>query len=302
MTSLWFEITAATPPGLVETVAALMREAAPGGVSIEEPFDALGPEQGYRVRAGEPVAIRAYVPSSELGAVLTQRLRDALAAFDEVELTARPINQEDWSVSWREFFGPVEAGRVAIVPTWVDYEASPEQVIVRIDPGQAFGTGHHETTRLCLGALSELVVPGASVLDVGTGSGVLAIAAIGLGAAEVDAYEIDPIAAEVARANCDANGAAGRAAVHDGALEHPARRYDLAVANISARADLALADTLAAAVAPGGLLILSGFLAEDRADVQGAYEARGFGLADAREEHEWVLLVLHAPSDGGAGA
>ena len=142
--------------------------------------------------------------------MLTQRLREELAGYPEVELTARPLYEQDWAVSWRQFFGPVEAGRIAIVPSWVDYEAGPDQLIVRLDPGQAFGTGHHETTRLCLAALDAAVQPGAHVLDIGAGSGILSIAAVKLGAERVDAFEIDPIAADVARANCDANGASER--------------------------------------------------------------------------------------------
>ena len=167
MAGLWYEITAQTPPALVEAVSAIMREAAPGGLAVEEPVDLLGPEEGFALREGEPVALRVYLPASELGAVLTQRLRDALADFAEVELTARPLYEQDWAVSWREFFGPVEAGRIAIVPSWVEYEAAPDQLIVRLDPGQAFGTGHHETTRLCLAALDETVQAGAHVLDIG---------------------------------------------------------------------------------------------------------------------------------------
>ncbi|MEO6045082.1 MAG: 50S ribosomal protein L11 methyltransferase, partial [Tepidiformaceae bacterium] len=203
--ALWFEITAQTPPALVEEVSELMRGVSPGGITVEEPVDILGPELGFKVRGGEPILIRAYLPSSELGAVLTEDLRRAMEAYPAVQLTAKPIYGQDWAVSWREFFGVVDTGdRIVIVPTWIEHEVQPGQIAIRLDPGQAFGTGHHETTRLCLSAMDELVRPGMAVLDVGTGSGVLAIAAILLGAATVEAIDIDPIAAEVARKNCDA--------------------------------------------------------------------------------------------------
>ncbi len=297
MTGLWYEITAQVPPALVEAVAAIMREAAPGGLALEEPVDLLGPEEGYAVRAGEAVALRAWLPASELGAVLTQRLREALDAFPEVELTARPRYEQDWAVSWREFFGPVVAGRIAIVPSWIEYEPAPRQLIVRLDPGQAFGTGHHETTRLCLTALDEAVRPGARVLDVGAGSGILAIAAVKLGAAQVDAFEIDPIAADVARANCVANGADERVTVHGAfpteGIEGVAP-VDLAVANVSARTDIALAGALAASLRPAGRLILSGFLTSDREEALAAFEPYGLALAGEREEHGWALLELVA--------
>ena len=295
MTGLWYEITAETPPPLVEAVSDILRGAAPGGVSVEEPVDLLGPEEGFAVRAGEPVALRVYLPASELGAVLTQRLREELGDFPEVELTARPLYEQDWSVSWREFFGPVEAGRIAIVPSWVEYEAAAEQIIVRLDPGQAFGTGHHETTRLCLAALDEAVRPGMHVLDVGAGSGILSIAAVRLGAGRVDAFEIDPIAADVARANCAANGAEERVTVHGGFPGEGVPAADLAIANVSARADIELAPALAASLKPSGRLIASGFLASDRDDVVAAFAAHGLAPTGEREEHEWTLLELAAP-------
>ena len=294
MAGLWYEITAQTPPALVEAVSAIMREAAPGGLAVEEPVDLLGPEEGFAVREGEPVALRVYLPASELGAVLTQRLRDALADFAEVELTARPLYEQDWAVSWREFFGPVEAGRIAIVPSWVEYEPAPDQLIVRLDPGQAFGTGHHETTRLCLAALDRTVQAGAHVLDIGSGSGILSIAAVKLGAARVDAFEIDPIAADVARANCEANGASERVTVHGGFPAEDVLPADLAVVNVSARADIELAGALAGALKPSGRLIASGFLTSDRDDVLAAFTEHGLKLTGEREEHEWALLELAA--------
>ena len=290
MTGLWYEITAETPPPLVEAVAAVMRETAPGGLTVEEPVDLLGPEEGFAVRPDEPVALRVYLPASELGAVLTQRLREELAGYPEVELTARPLYEQDWSVSWREFFGPVEAGRIAIVPSWVEYEAAPGQLIVRLDPGQAFGTGHHETTRLCLAALDETVRPGLQMLDVGAGSGILSIAAAKLGAVHVDAFEIDPIAADVARANCEANGVTERVAVHGGFPGEGIPAADLAVANVSARADIELAGALAAALKPSGRLVASGFLTGDRDEVADAFSQHGLSLTAEREERDWALL------------
>ena len=294
MTGLWFEITARVSPDDVEAVSAVMRGVAPGGVTIEDPIDILGPEMGFRVRPGEPRLVRAYLPASELGAVLTENLRRAMEAFPAVELVAKPIYEQDWAVSWREFFGVVETGgRLVIVPTWIDHEAKPGHLPIRLDPGQAFGTGHHETTRLCLAALERLVEPGLEVLDVGTGSGVLAIAAVKLGAAHVDALDIDPIAAEVARANCDANDVGPRVSIAAGTLtpDHPGR-YDLVVANISTPANTALAPAFAAVARAGGLLVLSGILDTDADAVTAAMAAAGFERYAAHAERDWCLLEL----------
>ena len=289
---LWYEISAQTPPGDVEAVSELMRAVSPGGVVIEEPIDILGPEKGFHVRGGDPVLVRAYLPASELGAVLTDDLRHSIAAFPGVELTARPIYEEDWAVSWREFFGVVDSGaRCIVVPTWIEHEPRPGQLAIRLDPGQAFGTGHHETTRLCLLALDEAVRPGTRVLDVGTGSGVLAIAAMKLGAQAVTAIDIDPIAAEVARANCAANGIGSEVSVTAGTLT-PAHggRYPLAVSNISTDANIALGPAFAQVVEPGGRLILSGILSPDGGRVQSAMAGRGFRLKAMRHERDWCLL------------
>ena len=292
MTGLWFEITAQVPVIDVEAVSDLMRGVSPGGITVEEPIDILGPEMGFRVRGGEPVLVRAYLPSSELGAVLTEDLRRAMEAFPSVELTAKPIYEQDWAVSWREFFGVVETGgRAVIVPTWIDHEVQPGQVAIRLDPGQAFGTGHHETTRLCLLALDELVKPGMAVLDVGTGSGVLAIAAVKLGAASVDAFDIDPIAADVARANCRDNGVADRVAISAGRLPTDHRgSYDLVVANISTDANIGMAPQFGQVVRQGGRLVLSGILSPDAERVSGAMAAHGLAFQRMGEERDWCLL------------
>lgn len=296
MTGLWFEITAQVPPAEVEAVSELMRAVSPGGITVEEPVDILGPEMGFRVRGDEPVLVRAYLPSSELGAVLTDDLRHSMEAFPAVELIARPIYEQDWAVSWREFFGVVDnGGRVVIVPTWIDHEPRASQVVVRLDPGQAFGTGHHETTRLCLLALDDLVRPGDTVLDVGTGSGVLAIAAVKLGAASVAAIDIDPIAADVARANCEANGVRERVTVSAGPLDPGQQpRFDLVLANISTDANIGLAGSFAKVVAIGGRLVLSGILSPDAARVREAMGARGFELSAMRHERDWCLLEFRA--------
>jgi ribosomal protein L11 methyltransferase len=236
--------------------------------------------------------VRAYLPSSELGAVLTDDLRRALEAYPAVELAARPFYEEDWSVSWREFFGVVDTGKVVIVPSWIEHEVAPGQVAILLDPGQAFGTGHHETTRLCLQALADLVTPGMQVLDVGTGSGVLAIAAVKLGAAHVDAVDIDPIAVEVAAANCFANGVAEHVSLSAGRLESTGRNYDLVVANISTDANIAMAAAFASVLRVGGHLVLSGILSQDAERVIAATEAAGFSHQELREERDWALFHL----------
>lgn len=297
MTGLWFELTAAAPAHLTEAVAAVFSRHIPAGVSIEEPIEPLGPERGFRYLDGAPVLVRAYVPSSELGAVVVSRLRDEFARFADVELRARPLYERDWQTSWRDFFGIVRTGGgVIVVPTWVEHEPAPDEVVVRLDPGQAFGTGHHETTRLCLAALAQAVRPGVRVLDVGTGSGILAIAAAKLGAARVEALDIDPVAVEVARANVRANGVADRVHVVAGSLEAPlAEAVEVVVANINTESDVALAPAFAESLVPGGRAVVSGFLAPDVPVVREALVAAGLTVEAVRHEGEWALLEARRP-------
>ncbi len=297
---LWFEITAHVPPPLVDVVAAIMRDVSPGGVSIEEPVDILGPEKGFRVRESELVLVRAYLPSSELGAVLTDDLRRAMEAYPEVELIAKPLYEQDWAVSWRDFFGIVDnGGRILVVPSWIEHDAKPDQLVISIDPGQAFGTGHHETTRLCLAALEARVKPGDRILDVGTGSGILSIAAVLLGCASVYAFDIDPVAVEVAHANFAINGMPAGAAVGVEPLitavtgrldERHDAQYDLVISNISTDANTGLAPHFGRVVRGGGTLILSGILSIDGPRVQDAVNARGFTSTAMHEERDWCLL------------
>lgn len=291
---LWYEITAQVPPEQVEAVSDLMRAVSPGGITVEEPIDIFGPEMGFRVRGGEPVLVKAYLPASELGAVLTDDLRHSMQAFPAVELMARPIYEEDWSVSWREFFGVVDSGgRVVIIPSWIEHEVEHGQIAVRLDPGQAFGTGHHETTRLCLASLDGLARPDITMLDVGTGSGVLSIAAVKLGVPRVVAIDIDPIAAEIARRNCDENGIGAEVSVSAGTLTptHPGR-YELVVSNISTDANIGLAPAFGLVVKPGGVLLLSGILSQDARRVTAAMAVHGFELRALRHERDWCLLEL----------
>lgn len=290
MTNLWYEITASVPPAETEAVAHVMRGVAPGGVTIEEPIDILGPEMGFSVRAGEPNLVRAWLPASELGAILVSNLREAMQHWPQVELTAKPIYEEDWAVNWREFFGVVETGgRLIVVPTWIEHQPAPGQLVIHLDPGRAFGTGHHETTRLCLAALERHVTAGASVLDVGTGSGILSIGAKLLGAGQVDAIDIDPTAAEVAAENARANAVdvnIGSGTLEPGTLT---RTYDIVVANISAAANTALAPVFAEAAHTGAVLILSGLLEENVGDVATGL-APWFDRTNLLVDREWALV------------
>jgi ribosomal protein L11 methyltransferase len=204
------------------------------------------------------------------------------------------VPDADWGEAWKKGLDAFSVGRVWVRPTWIRRAPPPGAVEVVLDPGMAFGTGTHPTTSLCLGALSDLLDarPGASVLDVGTGSGLLAIAAKKLGAGRVAGNDNDPIAVRVARENAEANGVA--LTLTEAPLAEIEGRFDLVVANILANTLVELAPALAAKLSPGGVVLLSGILTPQEDEVRAAYVAQGlvpFPGGDVRQG-EWSLLVL----------
>ena len=205
---------------------------------------------------------------------------------------------EDWGEGWKKDFKALDVGRVRVRPSWIDAPPPPGSVEVVLDPGMAFGTGTHPTTSLCLAALSDLLAarPGVTVLDVGTGSGLLAIAAHKLGARRVAASDNDPVAVEVARENATRNGAALE--LTGAAVDEIAGTFDVVVANILANVLVELAPALAARVAPGGVLLLSGILGPQEEEVRRAHVEAGLQpLGDGdRRDGEWSLLALRRPA------
>jgi ribosomal protein L11 methyltransferase len=208
------------------------------------------------------------------------------------------VPDEDWGEGWKKDFRPLDVGRVRVRPSWIEEPPPAGAVEVVIDPGMAFGTGSHPTTSLCLAALSDLLPTrrGAAVLDVGTGSGLLAIAARKLGAGRVAANDEDPVAVQVARENAERNGAALELTVDP--LDRIPGTFDVVVANILANVLVALAPDLAAKVAPGGVLLLSGILGPQEDEVRRAHLAQGLVpvAGGDRRDGEWSLLALRRPA------
>ena len=296
----WLELSVLADSEAVESVAEVFSRLVHGGVAIEEDITAFSDREGYVVNVDKPVIIRGYLPvDGDCGCAVT-RVREALGWLGMMrpvgELSIRTVHEEDWANAWKEHFQVHRVGRrVVIVPSWRQHEPLPDDVVITLDPGMAFGTGLHPTTRLCLALLEDLVRPGDNVLDLGAGSGILAIAAARLGAASVTALDTDSVAVEVARANVAANGVQDVVTVGLGSLGSKPRPdapvYNLVAANIIARVLCDLAAPLSLALAPGGLLIASGIIREREDEVAAAFSAAGLTLRERHTEGDWVAVV-----------
>ena len=213
-------------------------------------------------------------------------------------LRQRVVKEQDWESAWKEHFHPLRVGlRLVICPTWREHAPAESDVVIMLDPGMAFGTGHHPTTRTCLETLERLVRPGDRLLDVGCGSGILSIAAVKLGALCAIGLEIDPTAAKAAQENVRTNGQQSSVQIATGTLPSPLapdQGFDLVVANISGRVVTDLAHHLVGVMASGGRLIASGII-DDRSDeVVAALERSGAGIDQRLIDGDWVTLLASA--------
>lgn len=275
-----WSLTLETDLARAEQEAAELFDLGASGVELR---DGEGPPMpGARVPPPGRALLVAWFPGAPGAAEAARRLGGELAE----------VPDEDWSEGWKRDFRPLDIGRVRVRPSWIDEPPPPGSVEVVLDPGMAFGTGTHPTTALCLAALSDLLGarPGATVLDVGTGSGLLAIAARKLGAARVVGNDDDPVAVEVARENARAN--AVEVELVGEPLERIAGAFDVVVANILANTLVELAPRIAAKLAPGGVVLLSGILAPQAGDVRAAYVALGLEPLPEAGAGEWILLRL----------
>jgi ribosomal protein L11 methyltransferase len=236
--------------------------------------------------------LRTYVPANDVDARL--RLEIGLwqlsLTTDLPDASVRQLSEANWAEAWKAHYEPLRVGeRMVISPSWREPESRDGDIVVRIDPGMAFGTGLHATTQLCLAALERLVRPGVSVLDVGTGSGVLAIGADLLGARRVVAVDIAPHAVETARQNAAANGATIEAATGQ-VSGLPPERFDVVVANLLAVTVIEEARQLAERVLPHATLVVSGVLADQADEVCGALAEAGLRRHRIDASGDWVAI------------
>ena len=299
----WLELSVSAPPEFVEPLSHIFYRYGHGGVALEQQ-GGFNPDEGETPSDTAWVTLKTYLPINESTEERRGRIDVGVRLVAHVgpvsELTARTVDEDEWQNSWKEHFHALRVGRRLVVkPSWRDYEPQADDVIVELDPGMAFGTGHHPTTRTCLEQLERVVTPGASVLDFGCGSGILSIAASKLGASSVLGIELDSPAVRVAKRNVRDNGAQHNVRVVEGTLPHPEARaaaFDVAVANISAKVVSESARELARVVRPGGVVIASGIIVGNKGVVERAMSAVGASLRETVTDGDWVTLVYGAPS------
>ena len=325
----WLELSVQVDQEAVEAVSELFATVGyNGGVAIEQPFIGSpdGPE--YRIDPDVPVIVRTYVPVDEHAEQARARLEQGLWALGMLRqvgpLQERMLAEEDWANAWKAYYPIRRVGaRWVIVPSWLAYKPRPQDLVLYLDPGMAFGTGLHPTTQLCLRLLEAYGRAGQHALDLGCGSGILAIALARLGAEAVLAVDNDPIAVAATRENVARNGvrnvqvvegslgsgaglphwlgsdwgATQRAATpsRGGVALQPVQAFDLIVANILADVHVLLAPDLARALRPGGVLLTSGIIAGRAADVGRAFATAGLIPKERLEEDDWVALAHRAP-------
>ena len=299
---LWVELSVDTPAEFVEPLTQVFTEHGEGGVAIDLPAG-HNPDEGESPPVPDRVTVKTYVPHDSRLEERYNRIDVAVRLVAHVgnisALNVRVIEEEEWEKAWKEHFHVLQVGgRTVIVPTWRTYAPKDTDVVITLDPGMAFGTGHHPTTRMCLELLEEYVTPGIKVLDLGCGSGILSIAAAKLGAANAFGLEIDPIAATAAERNVRENGVEGVVTTEEATLPHPkviAGTYDLIIANISSKVIIDLAEYIVGAVISGGTIILSGILEEQRAGVVDRLSELGVMVKDSMTDTDWVALVATTP-------
>lgn len=310
----WAEVSVDTSHEATELVSEILQELGAAGVVIEDP--ALLNEY---IRSGlwdytdlkeseetEVVRVKAYWALDEELEGKLQRLAARLDGMTAHGIDTgagavswKAVADEDWAETWKEFFHTEKIGaRTVIKPTWEEYEAGAGEIVAELDPGAAFGTGQHATTALCIRALEELVRPGMTVFDVGTGSGVLAIVAVKLGAKRVEAVDFDPVAVRVARENVRQNDVEDivRTGQSD-LLKSVEGRADLIIANIIADIIVRLFGEVEAHLAPDGTMLLAGIIEDRLQDVVEAAALHGFAVEKIEQEKGWAAVIVKG---GGA--
>ena len=306
----WSEIAIHTTNEAVEPISNILHEAGASGVVIEDREDLFKEREDqfgeiYQLNPDdypeEGVVMKAYLPVTSFLGETVDGIKEAinnLIIYDiDLGLNAvsiSEVNEEEWATAWKKYYHPVKISeRFTIVPTWEHYEpVSSDELIIELDPGMAFGTGTHPTTVMCIQALEKVVQSGDKVVDVGTGSGVLSIAAALLGAEKIEALDLDEVAVKSAKLNVKLNKVHSVVNVsQNNLLDGVTEQQDVVVANILAEVIMRFTDDVASILKPGGTFISSGIIQQKKNDVKERLIASGFEIVETILMEDWVACI-----------
>ncbi|MGM0370453.1 MAG: 50S ribosomal protein L11 methyltransferase [Bacillota bacterium] len=289
----WKEVEIKTTNQAFSAISNLLEEAGASGLFTEK-----------IVSGDDDIIIKAYFEADNQLEQELQKIQEQISGLEDYDLAIgsaqleiADLEEEDWANNWKENFKPFHiTDQIVIKPTWEEYKSSEDEIIIEIDPGQAFGTGHHVTTSSCLEAITTNLSTDTSVLDLGTGTGILSIAAAKLGAAEIFALDIDPVATKVATENAKLNNVADQINFVTGNLvEEVNTNYDLVIANILPHIILELIPDLKDVMHNNSRFILSGIVVEKLAEVKAALTEHNFKIEElieaSEESDDWVTIV-----------
>ena len=305
MDGTWIEVRVITKSEALEPISGIFYSLDCKGVAIEDPEDILGREQGPLTwdfadinvleHKGKVAVVKAYFAEEDniedVLAYVNERLEELKEMgldLGEAKVEHEKMHEEDWANTWKQYYKPSKVGeKIVVKPIWEEYEAKENELVVDLDPGMAFGTGTHETTRMCIQALERYVKEESTVFDVGCGSGILAIAAAKLGAKLAVGVDLDPVAVESSIENVGYNNLSNIEILHGNLVE----KADIVVANILAEIICILTDDVKRVLKDGGIFITSGII-HDRVDmVCEKLEATGFEVIEKNRDGEWNCIV-----------
>ncbi|MFE8703220.1 50S ribosomal protein L11 methyltransferase [Cytobacillus sp. FJAT-54145] len=306
----WSEISIHTTNEAVEPISNILHEAGASGVVIEDPVELVKEREDqfgeiYQLNPldypEEGVIVKAYIPVNSFLVETVDGIKESINNLVSYNIdigknivTISEVNEEEWATAWKKYYHPVKISeRFTIVPTWEDYTpVNSDELIIELDPGMAFGTGTHPTTVLCIQALERTVNKGDSIIDVGTGSGVLSIAAALLGAERVDALDLDEVAVNSAKMNIELNHVDNVVSVAQNNLLHGIdKTVDVVVANILAEVILKFTDDVARVVKKDGYFIASGIILQKKQVVKDAIAEAGFDIVETVQMEDWVAII-----------
>ncbi|WP_349410816.1 50S ribosomal protein L11 methyltransferase [Pseudalkalibacillus sp. SCS-8] len=312
----WSEISILTTQEAIEPISNILHESGASGVVIEDPQDLVkvwdtSMGEIYQLNPDdypdEGVIVKAYLPVNSFLGETVEEIKEAINGLllHDIDLghnriTISEVHEEEWATAWKKYYKPVKISeRITIIPTWEEYEkVSTDELIIELDPGMAFGTGTHPTTVMCIQALEKTLEPDDEVIDVGTGSGVLSIAAAKLGATKVTALDLDEIAVKSARLNIKLNKCHEQVTVRqNNLLDQMDGQVDVIVANILAEIIMRFDDQAFQLLKPGGKFIVSGIISSKKEEVKRSLIQNGFQVVETLLMEDWVAFIAKRPDE-----